>query len=717
MTINRRIKPESYRKVLDSLIDQARQNLLETVDYSASWLKEGGIGSHEWKVLGAKNEIETIDFNQPLSNMTLLTDPANTLLLESIQKQSFCLRAGYLQKTVNHEVWLKHLRAYFNIASWLCLHEAQYKPQQFCFKQMNENTCKIMTDEYSEGGWASALKFKDRLCEHFCEVTDESYDGFDLTPKQVGKIIVYLKVRNLYISSNSSESSNTGLISRVYLANILGTHPSAFQHTSIRTFLRRFETSLQGSTLSEGKTRRAKFKSQRNIVANESDTENVSKKSLKQFLILLKSLTAGQHILTDSMPSFDLNIKLQLKLAEYKIDGHTKKIPHSIGMFALEKSIEWIMVYGTGIVDATTELVQAFNDPNFITSVPARYLTEERQSIFDNVIKKYNTTPFDNLPSQSLREALNIHKFANKSLKICTHESMTFIASLECLVASCAIVIGLTKPIRANELSKILRNSLSYQTDGGGAYLTHPVLKKGVPTPPSIRRPIPYIASRAIQLLSILGSKLKVIYGDESQHSNELFYFPSTKSFKRPGGKKTSVRIDAAIRLFCDIIETPVDLHGRRWYIKVHEMRKFFIMTMHRHENIFTDDALRNHAGQSDRRHLWDYLSGEVPDEEFLQYEIESIEDKLINFELDDSRRNQSQGLAALYEYALKAMAVTSLKSKNSYEFNQFLRTLLVHKELLVCVYTIRLTTYTSEIIDTDIALRFGEAKDENYDH
>lgn len=716
MTINRRIRPEAYKTMLDSLIDQAHRNLRDSVEFSASWLKEGAIGSHEWKVLGANSKIETIDFAQPLANMTLLTDPANSLLLESIQKQSFCLRAGYLQKSVNYEVWLKHLRAYFNIASWLCLHETQYRPQQFCFKQLNKNACEILTDDYSKGGWASVLKFKDRLCDHFCEVTGEAYDGMNLSPRQVGKTIVYLKMHNLFISNESSESSNTGLISRVYLAKVLGTHPSAFQHASIRTFLRQFEITLQGSVLAEAKTRRSKFKSQRAVIAYETDTEIVSKKSLKQFLILLKSLTAGQHILPDAMPSFELDINQQLKLSTYKVDGHTKKIPHSIGMYALEKSIEWIMVYGKGIVDATIELVGAFNDPKFIERVPARYLTEERQAIFEKIIANYNTMPFEDLPSQRLADALGIEKLTNRSVKICSSGSITFVVALECLIAACAIAIGLTKPIRATELSKIIRDSLSYQTQGGGAYLTHPVLKKRVPTPPSIRRPIPYIASRAIQILSILGRNLKDIYHDDSPHSNDLFYFPSTRGFNCPAGKKISVRIDAALRLFCDIIETPVDLYGRRWYIKVHEMRKFFIMTMHRHEGIYTDDALRAHAGQSDPQHLWDYLSGEVPDEEFLQYEIESIEDKLIDFELDSSKKNKNQGLSALYQHALDSLKVTSLKSKNSYEFNQFLRTLLVHKELLVSVYTIRLTTYTSEIIDTEIALKFGEAKDENFD-
>ncbi|MCH5518692.1 hypothetical protein [Pseudomonas syringae] len=710
-------KQDASRALYASLIDQARQSLTGSLDFKSSWLIDGGIGSHQWKVLCDDKKVETINFAQPLANLTSLTDPENIFLLECIQKQSFNLRQGYLNKRLNYAVWLKHVHAYFNIASWLVLNNDQYRPQTMGFKLLDENACRVLCDDYSNGGWASVLQFKDRLCDHFCALIGEPYEGGMLSGRQIGKIIVYLKMHRLYISNDSSKPNSEGLVSRVYLANALGTHPSAFLHMSIRSFLRQFEISLQGPILTEAKTRKAKYNSHRTPTAYEPDHEKVAQKSLKQFLICLKSLSAGHDLLPDSMPSFVLNVNGQLNKSDSKANGHTRKIPYSIGMHALDKSIEWVMVYGSAIVDATVELVSGFNNEEFIQRVTERYMTEEKQRLFENVISEYNTAGFEDLTSAALTEALGIKKLIGRSYKDSSFGNMSFMVALECLIASCALVIGFTKPIRIEELSQITRDSLSYQTDGGGAFLTHPVLKTHLPIPPNIRLPIPYVASRAIQLLGSLGSRLKLIYGDTTPHSNDLFYFPSAKGFRRPTGKTTSVRIDAAIRLFCDIIEIPVDNQGRRWYIKVHEMRKFFILSMHSHEHISSDDALRMQAGHSKKEYLFDYLSGDVPEEEVMKYGIECIEDKLIKFELGFVSGREAKGVAALYKHTLTSLRISSLKSKNSYEFHQFLRTLLVNKQLLISVYTIRLTTYSNEIIDTEFALKYGEAQDENFNN
>ena len=170
-------KQKDSKAILEKLIDQARQSLQSTVKYTASWLLEGGIGSPSWKVVGSNKKIEIINFEQPLANLTILTAPENKLLLESIQKQAFCLRSGLLHSRVCYQVWLDHIRAYINTASWLSLYESQYQPQKYGFKLLNENACKIIIDGYSKGGWAGALEFKDRISAHLCEITEEPYDG------------------------------------------------------------------------------------------------------------------------------------------------------------------------------------------------------------------------------------------------------------------------------------------------------------------------------------------------------------------------------------------------------------------------------------------------------------------------------------------------------------------------------------------------------------
>ncbi|MFP0194993.1 hypothetical protein ACKJSM_07425 [Pseudomonas sp. PHC1] len=709
------IKPMSSRATLSLLIAQARQNLGDIIDYTASWLKEGAIGSSEWKVVGKNNTIVTVSFSEPLPDGTLLTDSPNKLLLETIQKQVFCVRAGYLSPRVDHPTWLKYVRFYINLASWQLLYRDRYQPQTCGFKLINENACEVLIENYCECGWAGVLQLIPRLSEYFCTLIDEEYDGEKLTQLQVTKIIDHLKVNNLYIKKGNIKNDEIGLVSRDYLANALSTRATAFNNMYVRTFLRQFEASLQQPLLAEGVSIRAQHKSHKTAIFDTDRTWEITKKSLIQFLILLKNLAEGNINLPEVMPSFKFDPKEHMKKHNIRIDGHTKKIPYSIGMYALDKAIQWIMVYGKAIVGATLEIISAFHNipPGELKGRSNRHL--QRQKIFEQIISSYSTQPYEGLPAQPLIDALNISKLTSQSHQECTSKNMTFAVALECFVAACALVIGFTKPIRINELSTILRDSLSYQTNEEGAFIRQPILKKRVPIAPNIRRPIPYIASVAVQLLAVLGNGLKGIYQDTSPHSEHLFYFPSSRGFNQPSGKGVDARIDYAMRSFCDIIEIPVDIYGRRWYIKVHEMRKFFIVTMYNHAKVYADDAIRHQAGQDDPRYLHDYLSGDVPEEEIIKYNIENIEDKLIELELGNLNESENQGLVALYKQILSTMNITSLKSRNKFEFDQFLQALLASDGLLITTYTIRLTTYESEVFDTEIALKYGEAQDEKF--
>lgn len=139
---NKRADTERSRAFFAALIAHTKDSLETSIDYTANWLIEGGIGSPSWVVRGNNNSIETIKFSHPLGNLTNLTDPENTVILEAIQKQAFLLRAGYLQKKIGFDVWMKHIRAYINIASWTSLHEKQYNPQKYGFRQINQNACK-----------------------------------------------------------------------------------------------------------------------------------------------------------------------------------------------------------------------------------------------------------------------------------------------------------------------------------------------------------------------------------------------------------------------------------------------------------------------------------------------------------------------------------------------------------------------------------------------
>jgi len=708
-------KPLSSRAALALLIERAKDSLEKNVTYTASWLKEGEIGSHKWKVLGKKSKIVTINFSELLSDGTLLSDPPNALLLATIQKQIFCIRSGLLKPHVDHLTWMRHVRFYINLASWLCLYKDKYQPQMLGFKLFNENSSKLLVNSFCKAGWAGAFELIPRLSEIFCDLIDEEYDDEKLTQAQIEKIVKYLTENKLYRKNQFDIESEFGLVSRNYLAKVLNTHISSFKHVHTRTFLRQFEISLQNPVLVQGFNARAQYSSHKAHLFDLEADGKITKASLVQFLNLVKTFSEGNPYIPEQMPRFDFDPNKQLAESDVEAEGHTRKIPYSLGLFALDKAIEWIMVYGKALTTASIDILRALNNlsSDEITSPQHRFYL--RQKIFKEMILSYHTESFEGLPARPLVTALNLTKLTSKSPRKSSSTEMTFAVAIECFVAACALIIGLTKPLRINELSQLKRDSLSYQTNSEGAYLRHDILKKHVPFPPTIRRPIPYIASLATQLLSVLGNGLKEIYHDTSSHSEQLFYFPSSKGLTKPSGQGLGRRIDTGIRSFCDIIDIPVDIHGRRWYIKTHEMRKFFILTMYNNSHIYSDESIQFQAGHADPRYFKEYLGGDIPEEEILKYNIENIEDKLAKLEAGNIPEDKNQGLVALYKKALSALNITSLKSRNKYEFDQFLEALLASNGLLISTYTVRLTTYELEVLDTDIALKYGEIKDENF--
>lgn len=273
------------------------------------------------------------------------------------------------------------------------------------------------------------------------------------------------------------------------------------------------------------------------------------------------------------------------------------------------------------------------------------------------------------------------------------------------------------KPIRSSELSKLNRNCLSTNTGSGGAFMRHRVGKTGaLGINDEIERPIPYLAAYAIQLLQVLGASLSRIYEDKSEYAKQLFYIPG-RGFKRLTGKYADWKLNLCIDSFCDSIKLPSDKLGRRWYVRVHEMRKFFLLIVHRHVGDSSKELLRYLAGHSNYRHIDDYVAYDVSDSEAVRYESECIDDKLIALEKGLLPKNQNQGLLALHTKVLKDFNVTSISTLNNKEFLKYLDRLAHQPDFAINTYTIRLETYDDEVFAIDFAIRLGELKDAKFNN
>lgn len=68
-----------------------------------------------------------------------------------------------------------------------------------------------------------------------------------------------------------------------------------------------------------------------------------------------------------------------------------------------------------------------------------------------------------------------------------------------------------------------------------------------------------------------------------------------------------------AMDLFCDYVETDRDQHGRRFYIRQHQLRRWFAMLFFWANSFGGSETLRWFLGHTDMQHLYHYVTDAVP--------------------------------------------------------------------------------------------------------
>ena len=712
------------RAMIDQAESKSRLNKRD-LTYKADWLVSGEIGSDRWAVSFPNiNEPTFIDFNRLMPDGSNLTDESNQRLLTTLQKWLYHCRMGTLTgKLVAPGRWMNYLQFSFNLASWIKLHRFIYKPEANGFMLLDTDACEAIADELSTGGWNSALLLKERFITHLFQVIETQctleavLDNLDELDEQFkSSAIRYFQDNNLYVGIAQDSNYTKGMLSREYIAEVLGKAPTALHAPSFRLFIRQFEPKLTNADVLQVGTRKNLHYTQNTKSIEEAADTSLSVKHFKDQLYFMKLFFNGHSKLPDDIPKIDIDIESLVKeyATNLKSPGHTNLIPLTIGLDALNEAAKWVTVYGEAVVNSLIFYIEKFReiDENYSLSKQS----VKKQELFEETKHLWMTKDIEGLPAQRLDKALNITKLQTKKKKNFPTGETHYKAVMESFFGACALVIGMLKPIRNKEISHLDRACLWLDNPGGGAFLEHEAGKAGqIGINPDIIRPIPSLTARAIQLLQVLGVGLSKIYNDERPHAEKLFYIPG-RGFKLPPPKCNMWKVNLCLNSFCEIINTPIDKKGRRWYIRVHEMRKFFLLITHRHYGDGSKGLLRYLAGHADRRNIDDYTAYDISDAEAIRYESECIDDKLIALELGILTKEGNDGLVALHAEALKHFDATSISTISKSEFMKYLDKVGYRSDFDMKTYSIRLENYDTDVYAIDFAIKLGERKDEKYD-
>jgi hypothetical protein len=116
-----------------------------------------------------------------------------------------------------------------------------------------------------------------------------------------------------------------------------------------------------------------------------------------------------------------------------------------------------------------------------------------------------------------------------------------------------------------------------------------------------------------------------------------------------------------------------------------------------------------------ERKYIDAYTAYHADYDEFIRYESECVEDKLIAYEAGELANESRQGLAALYQHTLEHFGASSLYSVRQADYLELVVDLRKRNQFTITTYSIVMDNYDDEVLTIDFAISFGDKKDASF--
>ncbi|WP_152670279.1 hypothetical protein [Lysobacter capsici] len=343
---------------------------------------------------------------------------------------------------------------------------------------------------------------------------------------------------------------------------------------------------------------RARVKSRRD--------ERMSSSLISRFVTSISTLTLLSSVGIDA-PRFRPDDLRQFATSlDTKQAGRFRTLPQQVVFQALRSAIEFVLSHGHPLVESYLGLAGKAKAAGVPVGVFAEqtkeitaYLSEDCRRL--GVCKwTIETTGAANSPV--LQELDGAQWFSALRSNAGLYECLLV------LFGAVQLVVGTLTARRSGELLDLTAHSC---LDGSETHLLFRNRKSG---PAELReleaRPVPPIAVRFIKLLEKLQSGLIEIGALDSP--TKLFA-PPTKYKSSYLAKVNRTQHFRLLDIFCDWSESPLDEEGNRYYIRQHQLRRFFAMLFFWGGGFGGMDTLRWFLGHTDVKHLWHYITESVP--------------------------------------------------------------------------------------------------------
>lgn len=707
-------------------------------DFTAPWLLSP-IHAPVWRISKGE-ETRLVDgvltgyyeyrWSTKLSERSNLVDPENRALLQGLQRLAFLARelpgGPTTLTTFKSFLWSLNL-----FVRWAFVYDEVLSP---CRHGLTRMTHQHFTDfflDLGKGGTVFALRYPERFLQALFPLAlgrnpsdHELSDPMNLASDVCGEVSAWCQNHG-FMKKVDRSSSGELMLQAALIAELIGVDVDTVRGgAKWKAFIAQFGAnsvgvgSIGGLIGSSG---RREMPTHRVLTAEEARDAGVSEKTLHKYFDDLKTVVALHRHLPDVCPDpmmFRPRELRQVIASASEASSHTPWVPLSIAMAYTTEALRWVHVYGEDLVSAFLVAYQDLYGQGLLVSAPKPNCGDPTTGATANLGKQTAARRDEYVDGMHLPESLAplgivgwssyVHVDGQKAfdkLRACP----SLLDAAMVLIGAIAIVVTMVKPMRESEFRALKRECISYE-EGDGYWLSHELRKKNIEdVRPLGARPIPTIAATAIKLLRRLTDGIKDIIGtDDPWLLNSLVTLPTFGRYEASVSVLTAVQLNMLLDAFCDYVGLPPDEQGRRWYLRVHEMRKSFLLTFFWTYRYASLDAARWIAGHGDASHLYVYIQANFPGEELPSLEAEYASQVLREY--GQSRTSAgTRDIDVLYRAVCDHFSVKDVSWIDETTLRDWLELQFESRQFEIVPYSMRTPDGGSV---TEIAFRVAAAKD-----
>lgn len=341
--------------------------------------------------------------------------------------------------------------------------------------------------------------------------------------------------------------------------------------------------------------KQTEFKRARVVSARD---ERISSLSQRAYQLTFRTLT---HLRAEGFSApgdTALSEKLAV-LVETKPIGRFRTLPHHVVFDALRRAIEFFLEFSSPLIDSYHAILRAWAESGECFSVFVN-TTDLLPYLDPNVVRlgvhRWSVQDSDGFAPQN-PESYFAQLRSNQGLY----------ESLRVLLGAAQIIIGALSARRSGELRGLRAGSA---LDDTGTRLVFRNRKSG---PARLRRtehrPIPHVATFCVSELT----RMQSVVNEVAKLRSVAPLFAAPRQGNAPALDSDSSQYNSSIDFFCDWAETALDPEGNRYYIRQHQLRRFFAMLFFWGNSFGGMETLRWFLAQTDAQHLWHYITEMTP--------------------------------------------------------------------------------------------------------